>query len=193
MGPKFCPVPRASNRLAVGPIEFFDLRSNQKHFWIGPQLFPIPMFLASHVIGMQAENYTSSLKQSWILPYGSLSSTLPWMFPSSTHLVPHSYDLWLSFTPLGLKSSPVALTDICRFKTQIRGCSYADFGTHCGGLLLPHSQANGHTGIMNRNRGCGWPKSQFESSTVLWSKATTDIPCKVFVLWIRSHLRRFGR
>ena len=72
---------------------FVDPRSNQKHFWIGPQFFPIPMFLALHVIGMQAGNYTSSLKQSWILPYGSLSSTLPWMFPSSTHLVPHSYVL----------------------------------------------------------------------------------------------------
>ena len=92
MGPKICPVPKASNSLATGPIEFFDPRSNQKHFWIGPQLFPIPMFLASHVIGMQTENYTSSLKPSWILPYGSLSSALPWMFPSSTHLVPHSYD-----------------------------------------------------------------------------------------------------
>ena len=46
---------------------------------------------ASHVIGPQLETYTSSATPSCILPCGSLSSTLPCMFPSSPHLVPHSF------------------------------------------------------------------------------------------------------
>ena len=45
---------------------------------------------ASHVMGQQLETYTSSATPSCILPCGSLASTVPCMFPSSPHLVPHS-------------------------------------------------------------------------------------------------------
>ena len=59
MGPKLCPLQRASNSLAVGPIDFFvarvtsgRFRSHQTHFWIGTQLLPEPIFFP-HVLRMQ--------------------------------------------------------------------------------------------------------------------------------------------
>ena len=68
-------------------------RSHQTHFWIGTQLLPEPIFFAPHVLRMEPKLYTSSLRPSWLLPSGSVSSTQPWMFPTLTHLFPHSYDL----------------------------------------------------------------------------------------------------
>ena len=81
---------RASNNLAVGPIEFFVARINscgfephQKlHFWIvRAPLFTVTMFFGSHVLRLKAEHYTSSLQLSWLLPT-PLWMSIVWHFGS---------------------------------------------------------------------------------------------------------------
>ena len=57
--------------------------------------------------------------------------------PLKNHEVSHSLG-----RPLKSRVQNITLAN-CKFEVG----SNADFGIHCGGLLLPHSQTNGHKGI----------------------------------------------